>query len=493
MSRYGGLKWQAGLLAAAGMFEYAMQLILPMILVRQLQPDVFGDYRLLWLLAASSLALFPLFLPQSLFYFLPRQQPSQRGLIVGNAWWFCAATGCAAGGLVWLALPMMSPAMAHLRTYGAVVPVFLALWVLASLADTLPIADGRAAWQAASTVAVALLRTLLLGGVALTVDGFPAVALAMVVFALIKAATVPMYAWTTAMPFAFGFDASLMATQLRYAFPLALSNGLFLMRAQADQWVAASQVSAAGVALVSIGAVGLGFSTLVRQPLNNAVLPRLNQFMVQHDLAGAAALLRKGYTANALVLPAVLGFFIVCAAELIEIVYTPRYLGAAVLMQIYLLGQLGCVLASGHLMGVIHRGAQAVKINAVALALSVFLSALGVIWFGLPGTVAGSVLALWLAEGAALVVVSRALGASVLGLVDLGIIARVGVLVLAGGLLGHWLRVTWMSDWQPWARLLGAGAAYWVAVLPGLAYLAQQAGFMLRRPAAADSAGGPLS
>ena len=143
-------------------------------------------------------------------------------------------------------------------------------------------------------------------------------------------------------------------------------------------------------------------------------------------------------------------------------------------------------------MGVIHRGAQAVKINAVALALSVFLSALGVIWFGLPGTVAGSVLALWLAEGAALVVVSRALGASVLGLVDLGLIARVGVLVLAGGLLGHWLRVTWMSDWQPWARLLGAGAAYWVAVLPGLAYLAQRAGFMLRRPAAADSAGGPL-
>jgi hypothetical protein len=64
----GGLKLGALALAAAGLIEYALQIILPVILVRHLTPADFGEYRLVWLLAASAVPLFVLSFPHSLFY-----------------------------------------------------------------------------------------------------------------------------------------------------------------------------------------------------------------------------------------------------------------------------------------------------------------------------------------------------------------------------------------------------------------------------------------
>src|SRR5262245_43061855 len=75
---------KASFLAAAGLSEYALQLVLPVILVRYLTKPEFGNYRLIWLLAETGLILFPLFLPQSLFYFLPRAAAGIRPRLVGN-------------------------------------------------------------------------------------------------------------------------------------------------------------------------------------------------------------------------------------------------------------------------------------------------------------------------------------------------------------------------------------------------------------------------
>jgi hypothetical protein len=45
-----------------------LQLGVPVILVRYLTKEEFGDYRLMWLVAQTGLILFPLFLPQSLLW-----------------------------------------------------------------------------------------------------------------------------------------------------------------------------------------------------------------------------------------------------------------------------------------------------------------------------------------------------------------------------------------------------------------------------------------
>src|SRR5262245_33826812 len=83
----------AAILGMAGMVESALQLLLPVLLVRSLSQDAFGDYRLVWLLAGSAVAIFPLYVPQSLFHFLPRGTPDDRPILAGNAWLFVIISG----------------------------------------------------------------------------------------------------------------------------------------------------------------------------------------------------------------------------------------------------------------------------------------------------------------------------------------------------------------------------------------------------------------
>lgn len=72
-----GIRRKAGFLAAAGLLDYALQLEMPVILVRRLTTQEFGDYCLVWLVAETGLILFP---PRSLYSFscrAPLLQPAQ--------------------------------------------------------------------------------------------------------------------------------------------------------------------------------------------------------------------------------------------------------------------------------------------------------------------------------------------------------------------------------------------------------------------------------
>ena len=81
----GSLKKSALKLALAGGIEYALQVAIPVILVRTLPQADFAQFRLLWLLASTVLALLPLFMPNSLFYFLARAEtPERRAQTIGN-------------------------------------------------------------------------------------------------------------------------------------------------------------------------------------------------------------------------------------------------------------------------------------------------------------------------------------------------------------------------------------------------------------------------
>lgn len=60
-----GIGRKAVFLAGAGLLKYAVQMALPVILVRHRTKQEFGDYRLIGLVAATGLILVPLFLSES--------------------------------------------------------------------------------------------------------------------------------------------------------------------------------------------------------------------------------------------------------------------------------------------------------------------------------------------------------------------------------------------------------------------------------------------
>jgi O-antigen/teichoic acid export membrane protein len=418
MQLEGSLRRSTMLLALAGGIEYGLQLLVPMILVRRLDETAFGQYRLLWLMAATAFAIAPAFMPQSLFYYLARAKPGQKRLFIGNVLVYLIAAGCVVGAVTSGWNPWLQEAARNLffATHG-LSALFLALSIVSAILDVLPTADGRAPWQANATIALALLRALLLTIAALTMAGIEGIALAMLMVAVARLALVGWYIRMHADG-KLNWQIRVLKQQLAYALPFAVGNALFLLRTQADQWVVISMLPPAMYATFSIASVVLPIATLIRQPVYNAMMPQLNSAQARGDATEAARLIAKSNGATAMLLVPVVGAMFATAPELVDLVYTSRYRQSAPIMQVYLIGMMMNAFAVGHVLPALNKGRFAAINSACCLAVSVVLSIVGVMYWGLIGAAFGSVLTLAVSELWSLTVVARTLGRGVAQMLD---------------------------------------------------------------------------
>jgi O-antigen/teichoic acid export membrane protein len=431
------IRRKASFLAAARLIEYASQLVLPAILVRYLTKQEFGDYRLIWLVASTALILFPLFTPQSLFYFLPRAAAGDRSKLVGNVFVSLFFLGGLSVLLLLVLMPILPPSIAGLQRHSPLVQIFVGTWILASILDVLPTADGRAEWQACAGIGFSILRASALAGAAVLSGDVGLVLVVMCGLAMLKVGIAVLYALFAAQEPRLRFDGWLLSKQLRYSLPFAIAEGFFALRWQADQWIVAANFSSTAFALIAVASVVLVIGTLIRQPLNDALLPNISSMLGEGNFDGAHRLISKGYLLLGFMLPPVLGLLISTADDLVELIYTPEYLGAVPLMRIYLLGQMATVFAAGHLLQVLGYGRQAATFSAIFLLLSIALSILGVNLFGLAGAAAGSTISLFLWEWWALNKVAKGLGTSLVTLMRLDQMWKVTLVVAIGMLVTH--------------------------------------------------------
>src|SRR2546423_8768351 len=136
-----GLRRRALSLGAAKAFDYAMQFLLPVVLVRCLDTVTFGEYRLVWLAVGTLMYLAAFNMPQSLYLFLPRSEERVRRLYINQTSVFLGLSGLVCAFLVSPWNPWLPLALQPLAKYGALVPAFIALWMTAMLLDSLPAQD----------------------------------------------------------------------------------------------------------------------------------------------------------------------------------------------------------------------------------------------------------------------------------------------------------------------------------------------------------------
>src|SRR5258707_7963757 len=153
-----GLGRRALSLGAANGLDYAFQFVLPVVLVRCLDTAVFGQYRLLWLAVGTVMAVVTMAMPGSLYYFLPRSEGATKRLYINQALVFLAAAGLIAGWAVSSWNPWLPEKMHDLARHDPVVPLFVLLWLVASLLHLLPPGEERVMWQTEATIGLGALR-----------------------------------------------------------------------------------------------------------------------------------------------------------------------------------------------------------------------------------------------------------------------------------------------------------------------------------------------
>ena len=386
-----GLERRAFSLGTANAIDYALQFVLPIVLTRALDPEDFGRYRLLWL-AVSTLMVLPLFMPESLYYFLPRSDRPAKRLYINQTLIFLVLVGFLAAWALSEWNPLLPGSLAMLEAgHPPLIPIFVLLWLVASLLDVLPTVDERVGWQARAVVGLSLLRTVALGSVALATHDFTAVVWTMVAFVAVKLVLLLHYIATHHGLGAPLFRRDTFAAQFRHAAPFGFSGTLYGFRAQADQWVAAALFSVTQFASFSIATVMGPMVNLFRKSVNHVFLPSMSRLHSAGDVKAMLALNSRANALVALMVYPLLAFVFVFATPVITFVYTGRYADAAPVLRLYIVGLVFFVIELNSILLLLKQGPFAMRVNAVALALSVPLSILGAMRFGLLGAALGSV------------------------------------------------------------------------------------------------------
>ena len=387
-----GLKRRAFSLGAANAINCALQLLLPVVLVRYLDREVFGEYRLLWLAVGTIMAVAPLDVPDSLYYFLPRSEQMLKRLYVNQTLLFLAAAGLVSGWAVSPWNPWLPAQMRELTTHGAIVPAFVLLWVVAVLLDLLPTIEERIAWQAKTMIGLAALRALALSIAAMSTRQLGPVLLVMLGFVVFKVAVLLGY-----VAVHHGLRAPLLrwcafVDQLRYAVPFGFATALYGLRAQADLWVVAGLFPRPMFASFSIAVVLVPLVSVFRQSVNQAFLPRMSKLQATGNVAGMLELNNQANVIVGTIVYPLLAWVFAFAEEIVAVVYTETYVSAAPVMRVYLLGLAPLVVEVASIMMLLRQGTFTAWLNLGTLIVSVALAWFGAHYFGLAGAALGTVI-----------------------------------------------------------------------------------------------------
>ena len=440
------LERRAMSLGTANAIDYALQFLLPVVLTRALDAHSFGEYRLLWLAVGTAL-LTPLFMPESLYYFLPRSDRETKRLYVNQTlpWVFSGALVAALALSPWD--PLLPASLGELvGRHSIALPLFAFLWVASYLLDVLPTVDERVGWQAKVIVSLAALRAVALSAVAITTRELGPVLWTLVAFAAVRLGLLLAY---IAREHGLGgpfFRREAFAGQVRHASPFGMSGVLYGLRSQADQWVAAALFPAAQFASFSIALVLAPMVQLFRQSVNHVFLPSMSRLHSGGDFKAMLALNSRANAMVALLVYPLLGFAFVFAEALVSVVYTSAYLGAVPVMRLYTLALIVFVVELNSILLLLRQGAFSAKVNAGALLIAIPLSYLGALQWGLVGAALGSVVVVFAERALSLARIAELTGTPVAKLQDwtslAGILAASGIAAAAAGfaLLGFELR-----------------------------------------------------
>lgn len=441
-------------LGAANAFDFALQFLLPVVLARSLDTAAFGEYRLLWLVAGTVLALATLAMPASLYYYLPRSDAQTKRLYVNQTLLFLVVAGLISAWAVSAWNPWLPGNIRGLAHHEAILPAFIALWVVASLLDVLPTAEERVSWQAKVTVSLAALRTVLLALTAIVTGELGPVLLVLLAFVAFKGVLLlgyvarfhglrgPVLRWRA------------FADQLIYAAPLGAAGALYGLRVQADQWLVAALFPIGLFAAFSIAAVLGPVLNLCRQSVNFAFLPSMSRRQSTGDIAGMLELNSRGnIMVGAIVFP-LFAFVFVFANEAVTLVYTAAYLDAAPVMRVYIFAIVALVIELSSPMMLLRQAPFVMAVNAVALVLAVGLNWTAAVTFGLAGAAAGSTIVIYVDRIVTLRRISKITGVPIRRLQDWKTLALLALFAAVAGLSAWGTDVLYFSASGPLYRML---------------------------------------
>lgn len=311
--------------------NFALVFLGPILLVRILEPTIFGQYRefVAYSLIVISIAIFSI--PSNLLYFIPSNPEKTRALVSHtHVIAFCMSVVAS------IAILLLGPVIKELTSFDFVVPlaIYAVLFVNGNFLESYWIARKQPKYVFYYST---LRTTARLGAVLITAyctRDVIAILSVMIIVELIRVVIVVWIAMRSNL-IALGVDWTLMKEQLQFITPVGLASTLQFIHQYIGQVAVSAQLGVLALAIYSVGSYKVPVVRIARSAVTDSIFPDLVRHVAERD-EGKLQLWKRGTTAYSVVIVPVFWLLLWYADTLIPIVFTPEYAEAVPIFRVLL-------------------------------------------------------------------------------------------------------------------------------------------------------------
>ncbi|MEP6902696.1 MAG: oligosaccharide flippase family protein [Actinomycetota bacterium] len=320
------LKSQSAWLLFAKVVGFMFMALLPLLIVRFLTQEQVGVYRQVFLVVTNIVAILPLGISMSAYYFLSRET-DRRAAAVLNILIF----NFIAGGLACLALffyPQLLGNIFHSEEITRLAPrigVVIWFWIFSSFLETVAVANQEARMATAFIILAQFTKTLLMVSAVILFATVEAFVYAAMIQAALQTLVLLIYLNSRFPQFWKSFSFKFFCEQLVYALPFGLAGLLWTMQTDIHNYFVGYRFSASDYAVYAYGCFELPLIAMISESVTSVLIPRMSRLQAANDKREMIRLTTRAMQKLAFFYFPIYIFLIITAQTFIVTLFTRNY------------------------------------------------------------------------------------------------------------------------------------------------------------------------
>ncbi|MDG1544458.1 MAG: oligosaccharide flippase family protein [archaeon] len=319
-------------------FSFILSLIIPLFLTRLLVKDDYGSYQQLVMIYAIVQAILLFGMPQSLLYYFPRKEVSDRPALIKQTWGILIISGLVAITLFTLASQIMESAFPdhHLQPFIFLLGIYIGIMLSVMPLQNLLILEDKETTAMWSMIGFTLIDIIILPSAAWYDPTTLGMVYGIILTSIIKFLIVTIYIYKNYLNKIEARE-SYYREQLAYGIPVGLIAMIYVININIDKYMVGLFFSSSVFAVYYLGSLWAPIFGWITQSASQVITPRMSKAHKEGNLSEIKELYRSSISKLALFFIPSTIFLIFMAEPLIVILFTETYIDSVPIFMIYLI------------------------------------------------------------------------------------------------------------------------------------------------------------
>lgn len=309
---------------------FVFSFLLPVLVVRYLTKDEVGTYRQAFQVISTLVAVIPLGLGMSAYYFLAREK-ERRPFVVSNILIFSFVVG----GTVFLLLLIFPHILGsifqneELFRLSPLIGLVIWLWTISSFLEIVAVANQEPRLAASFIILAQLSKTLLMASGVILFSNVESFVIAAILQGLIQCTVLLIYLASRFPKFWLRFDPRFFREQLAYALPFGFAGLLWVLQLDLHNFFVGNRFTPAEYAIYAYGCFQLPLIAIVVESTTAVLIPRMSQLQSVGDTKEMFATTMRASKSLALLIFPIYTFLMITAHTFVLVLFTRDYIASA--------------------------------------------------------------------------------------------------------------------------------------------------------------------